>query len=235
MKALAKACEVCVEELIPTRAGGISGGGSLGASSQQTTWLKYEIDPQAATPNLWFRYSFVLPQAGGYIAKQVAGTGSPDRPATHREPCDQAHAGGCGRRCLQRFPGPYRASNWRGPSGEGHHPSRGIPSACIPTDAGSLCAPLRRYGVLLAASKSCQGPGPVDLLQDVLRHKSRFFALAWASYDTAAPGTHLVPPEPRHAELTRDLAAMEPMFLSDPPSFSELLRQLSIAEEELNQ
>jgi hypothetical protein len=75
----------------------------------------------------------------------------------------------------------------------------------------------------------------LDLLQDVVRHKSRFFASAWASYDNAIPGTfHFVPPTHRHAELARDLEAMGPMLLQAPPSIPQLLRQLAEAEGQLN-
>jgi hypothetical protein len=75
----------------------------------------------------------------------------------------------------------------------------------------------------------------IDLLQAVVRHKSRFFASAWASYDTATPGTfHLVPPDHRHGELAKDLEAMKPIFLASPPSLKELIEQLSGAEAEMN-
>ena len=75
----------------------------------------------------------------------------------------------------------------------------------------------------------------MDILQDVVRHKSRFFASAWASYNTAKPGSfHLAPPEHRYAALAKDLNAMGPMFLSTPPAFKELLQQLAEAEEILN-
>ena len=75
----------------------------------------------------------------------------------------------------------------------------------------------------------------MDILQNVIRHKSRFFASAWASYDTAKPGSfHLAPPEHRFAALAKDLDAMGPMFLSTQPAFKELLQQLAEAEEILN-
>jgi len=43
---------------------------ALGAPSTGA-WLSYELDANAVTPNLLFNYPSVLPQAGGYIAKQV--------------------------------------------------------------------------------------------------------------------------------------------------------------------
>jgi hypothetical protein len=57
----------------------------------------------------------------------------------------------------------------------------------------------------------------LDLLADVVRHKSRFFASAWTHYETARPGTfRRVPPRSRHAALARDYATMAPMFISAP-------------------
>jgi len=91
-------------------------------------------------------------------------------------------------------------------------------------EAPSATARLRRMKALAKACEAC-----------VVRHKSRFFASSWASYGTAVPGTfHLLPAEHRHEALARDLAAMRPMFLDEPPSFMQLLAQLETAEMELN-
>ena len=46
---------------------------------------------------------------------------------------------------------------------------------------------------------------------------------------------YLVPAEHRHEELARDLEAMRPMFLTEVPTFTVLLKQLEEAEEGLNQ
>jgi Nucleotidyl transferase AbiEii toxin, Type IV TA system len=76
----------------------------------------------------------------------------------------------------------------------------------------------------------------LDLLEDVRLHKSRFFASAWAHYDTAQRGSfRLVPPTHRHAALAQDYAKMQAMFLTAPPSFVELLHQLAVAERALNE
>jgi hypothetical protein len=75
----------------------------------------------------------------------------------------------------------------------------------------------------------------LDLLEDVAQHKSRFFASAWAHYDTARPGSfRLVPPVARHGALAQDYAKMQPMFLSPPPAFEDVLGQLAKAEAVLN-
>jgi hypothetical protein len=75
----------------------------------------------------------------------------------------------------------------------------------------------------------------LDLLADVVRHKSRFFASSWARYDTAAPGSfRLVPPAARLPALAQDYAAMAPMFMSAPLGFEALLERLAAAERRLN-
>ena len=75
----------------------------------------------------------------------------------------------------------------------------------------------------------------LDLLERVRLHKSRFFASSWTHFETAVPGTlRLVPPEARQAELRRDYAAMQPMFLSPPPSFDVIMETLRQAETAIN-
>ena len=77
--------------------------------------------------------------------------------------------------------------------------------------------------------------GRLDLLERVRIHKSRYFASAWAHYETAIPGgLRLAPPIEREAELKRDYDAMKPMFLEDPPGFAEVLAVLKEAELSLN-
>jgi hypothetical protein len=77
----------------------------------------------------------------------------------------------------------------------------------------------------------------LDLLDRVRLHKSRYFESSWANYDTAIPGSlRLLPPDNRIAELRRDYAAMEPMFLAkETPTFEQILSILSEAEQQLNQ
>ena len=71
--------------------------------------------------------------------------------------------------------------------------------------------------------------------QRVVDWKSKVFSRAWARYDLAHPGTFkLVPPKSRQAALAQDYARMQPMFMSKPPSFADLMMKLSSAEEQLN-
>jgi hypothetical protein len=61
------------------------------------------------------------------------------------------------------------------------------------------------------------------------------FARGWARYDLAGHGTfRLVPPVARQADLARDYATMRPMFMTEPPSFDVLLRELGNAENAIN-
>jgi hypothetical protein len=70
----------------------------------------------------------------------------------------------------------------------------------------------------------------------VVDWKSRMFARGWARYDLACPGTfRLVPPKARQADLARDYATMRPMFMTEPPSFDVLLRELGNAENVINE
>lgn len=74
-----------------------------------------------------------------------------------------------------------------------------------------------------------------DLLERVRAHKSKFFGSSWAHYHTAVSGTlRLVPPGARLVELRRDYAAMEPMFLSPPPRFEDVIEVLRKAESAIN-
>lgn len=76
----------------------------------------------------------------------------------------------------------------------------------------------------------------LDLLEDVVRQKSRFFASAWTHYETARRGTlRLVPPPSRYAALARDYATMAPMSLAEPIEFDALLLRLATAEQQLNE
>jgi hypothetical protein len=65
--------------------------------------------------------------------------------------------------------------------------------------------------------------------------KSRVFARSWARYDLARPGTlRLAPPAYRLEALVADYAEMQPMFLREPPPFSEVVRNLEAAETSVN-
>ena len=69
----------------------------------------------------------------------------------------------------------------------------------------------------------------------VVDWKSRVFARGWARYDLARHGSfRLVPPAARQADLARDYATMRPMFMTEPPRFEVLLQALRGAENAIN-
>ena len=74
-----------------------------------------------------------------------------------------------------------------------------------------------------------------DLRDRVVAWKERFFARAWARYDLARPGTfRLVPPAGRVRELQADYAAMREMYMTQPPSFDDVLATLRELELAIN-
>ncbi len=236
MKSLADACQACVTERFqPALEASVSG--ILGVPSAELFWLKYELDPMAGTPNLWFRYPSVLPQAGGYIAKQVKlelGALTDQQP-TGNHVIKPMLADVLGE-AFTDFKIPVVALElertfWEKATilhAEYHRPATQLLRDRLARHYSDMAALWRHPSRSKALAR-------LDLLQDVVRHKSRFFASSWASYDTASPGSfRLVPPEHRHGELARDLETMLPMFLAPQPSFSELLEQLAKAEQELN-
>lgn len=73
------------------------------------------------------------------------------------------------------------------------------------------------------------------LRERVVNWKSKVFARSWARYDLAQRGSfRLVPSTNRQAALAQDYERMQPMFMSKPPSFAELMDSLGRAEEVLN-
>ncbi len=65
--------------------------------------------------------------------------------------------------------------------------------------------------------------------------KSRVFARKWARYELAQHGTfRLVPPENRLKNLEKDYVAMRPMFLTEPPTFAEMMAVLAEGEKRIN-
>ena len=66
--------------------------------------------------------------------------------------------------------------------------------------------------------------------------KRLFFGSAWANYETARPGSfRLLPSDERIPALHRDFAAMRDMYLTEPPSFDEVLETLSALERRINE
>lgn len=74
-----------------------------------------------------------------------------------------------------------------------------------------------------------------DLRDRVMAHKQIFFESAWASLDTAVPGSFkLIPPANRLADLERDYRDMRPMYFREPPAWNEIVETLRTLEKEIN-
>jgi hypothetical protein len=88
---------------------------------------------------------------------------------------------------------------------------------------------LSRSGIKDAALANLQ------LLQDVVRFKQRFYPSRWARYADAKPGTFkLIPTAARVAELRRDYRGMEVMVFGEAPAFDLIMDELRRTENEIN-
>jgi len=240
VQALEAECERCVSERFqPSLEAAITA--KLGVPRQAESWLRYEIDALAGTPNLLFMYPSALAQAGGYIAKQVKlefGALTDQQPTgTHGIAALLAQTPGVD------LTGAYddlRASVvaleitrtfWEKATilhAEHHRPPE------LPI-RDRFARHYADFEALWRHPSRADALTRLDLLEDVVRHKSRFFASAWTHYETARPGTFkLVPPPSRHAALARDYATMAPMFIAEPVEFDVLMQRLQAAEQQLN-
>jgi hypothetical protein len=97
----------------------------------------------------------------------------------------------------------------------------------------------RHYADTAALAKHPAASGAIDqhdLRDRVVAWKGQFFGSSWANYDQAKPGTfRLVPPAGRLPALRRDYEAMRDMYLSQPPSFDDVLGALADLERRINQ
>jgi hypothetical protein len=75
----------------------------------------------------------------------------------------------------------------------------------------------------------------LDLLDEVARHKARFFPRPKAHFELAKPGTLRLIPSPQALERLRaDYAEMRTMFFDEPPAFDTLIDRLTQLEAEIN-
>lgn len=73
------------------------------------------------------------------------------------------------------------------------------------------------------------------LLAEVVAFKQRFYPAAWASYETAVPGSlRLVPPAFRLPALEKDFSAMQPMIFAKPLQWAQVVEILATLEKEIN-
>ena len=240
VQALAGACEQCVmERFRPVLEVAIIA--RLGAPLHTNEWLRYEIDALAGTPNLLFTYPSALLQAGDYIAKQIKlefGALTDQQPiGTHSIAALLAQTPGVD---LASAYDDLRANVvaleitrtfWEKATilhAEHHRP----PDLPI---RDRFTRHYADFEALWRHPSRANALARLDLLEDVVRHKSRFFSSGWTQYDTARPGTfRLAPPPARHAALAKDYATMAPMFIGTPVKFDLMLQRLQDAERQLN-
>lgn len=76
----------------------------------------------------------------------------------------------------------------------------------------------------------------LDLLDDVVKQKTVLYPSGWANYDACLGGIRLAPNEATAKALGEDFEQMKAsgMFWEDPPSFSEILEELSELESTIN-
>ena len=75
----------------------------------------------------------------------------------------------------------------------------------------------------------------LDLLERVVKHKTLFFASAWASYDTAMPGGfHLLPANHRIDDLRSDYKEMKAMIFGAYPEWDAIIESLTALERRIN-
>ena len=88
---------------------------------------------------------------------------------------------------------------------------------------------------LLAHPKAAQFMADKGQCNRVVDWKSRVSARGWARYDLARHGSfRLLPLSERQGALAQDYATMRPMFMTEPPPFADLMRQLAQTEQMLN-
>lgn len=209
----------------------------LGKSPDNQKWLSYKLDAVSKSPALLFSYPGTLPPAGGYIqpfVKMEFGSLTDQRPTgVHNiKPmlADVIQAS------FEDFQIEVVALEvertfWEKATilhAEFHRPTAQRIREHFARHYADVAALWRHPAGAAALTR-------LDLLDRVVKHKSRFFASSWANYETAKPGSlKLLPPRHREEDLARDYDQMQPMFLTKPPSFSAVLHVLSEAERKIN-
>lgn len=200
-------------------------------------WLYYELDVDAKSPILYFRYPTSQDHGFDYVRREVKlelGTLTDQQP-TGRYPVAPLIAGvfaplfsdwKCEVVALE-----LQRTFWEKATilhSEYHRP----PDSPTPDRYARHYFDMVR---LLAHADASQFLADKAQCERVVDWKSRVFARGWARYDLACHGTfRLVPPMARQADLARDYATMRPMFMTEPPSFDVLLRELGNAENAIN-
>ncbi len=200
-------------------------------------WLHYELDADAKSPILFFRYPSTQVQGFSYMRREVKlefGTLTDQQP-TGRYPIQ----------ALVATAYPALFADWHCEVVALELQRTFWEKATIlhseyhrPTDSPTPDRYARHYFDMVRLLAHTDAPlfwADEAQCMRVVDWKSRVFARGWARYDLAVHGSfRLVPPEARQADLARDYATMRPMFMTEPPSFDMLLRELQNAENVIN-
>jgi hypothetical protein len=233
--AMQRQCAAKVQQLLmPALEAAI--GDALGAP-QEGRWLRYELDANAKSPLVFFRYPAALPAGFDYLRREVKlelGTLT-----------DQQPTGRYAVRPLIADVWPQLFEGWSAEvtalelqrtfwekatilHAEYHRPENQPTPARYARHYFDMTQLLAHGDAQVFLADSAQCARVVDW-------KSRVFSRAWARYDLARPGTfRLVPPILRVAALAHDYVTMQPMFISEPPAFDDLMQILADAEHKLN-
>ncbi len=209
----------------------------LDSPHSNKTWLEYENDIASHSPVIYFLYPTTQPEGFKYLRRAVKlELGS----LTDQQPVDIYSVR------------PYVADEFPKLFVDWHCEVKVLDlSRSFWEKATILHAEYHRPEELMLpdryarhyADMACllESPRCSNFLQDeilcdrVAEWKSRIFGRQWARYDLARKGSfRFVPPPNRMAALARDYEKMFPMFLREPPTFAQVMNQLTEAEKKIN-
>jgi len=200
-------------------------------------WLRFELDAEAQSPILYFRYPATQSAGFDYLRREVK--------LELGALTDQQPTGRHAVRPLLADAFPTLFADWSCEVTALSLARTFWEKATIlhaefyrPATSATPDRYARHYfdlAKLLGHSEAPQFLADRALCQRVVEWKRCFFSRAWASYDLARHGSfRLVPPPERQAALEKDYTTMEPMFITTPPPFAALMAKLSDAEVVLN-
>jgi hypothetical protein len=203
----------------------------------QGEWLHFEMDDEAKSPVVWFRYPSVGISGFEYLDRAVK--------LELGALTDQQPTGDYAVQALVSATFPQLFEDWSVQVTALELQRTFWEKATIlhaehhrPAGSSTPARYARHYFDMARLLEHADGARHLtdhDQCARVVDWKSRMFARAWARYDLASPGSfRLVPAQARIEALAQDYATMRPMFMSEPPEFDDLMAVLADAEKRLN-